>query len=244
SDLNIQTGGNLIVTAGKDTETEHDSAKRKGFLRSGSSSYDGYNETTVGSQLSASGDVNLDAGKAAAIVGSKVNADGSLNISGESVSIIGAQENHQSDSQRKDSGLFVGSGGGFISLYGKNEKQGAQSSTDNIGSTLSAGQDVNLTARATDLNIMGSSVSADRDINLSAARDVNVTPGAESASQSEQQKKSGFGLAVSVGNGGFSVGIGAQSTKDSKAQQSDTNAVSTLSAGRDLNVSAGNNINL
>ncbi|WP_246698669.1 MULTISPECIES: hemagglutinin repeat-containing protein [unclassified Rhizobium] len=244
ADLNVQTGGNLIVTAGKDTETEHDAARRKGFLRSGSSSYDGYNETTIGSQLSASGDVNLDAGKAAVIVGSKVNADGSLNVSGESVSIIGAQENHQSDSKRKDSGLFVGSGGGFISLYGKNEKQGQQSSTDNIGSTLSAGQDVNLTARTTDLNIMGSSVSADRDINLSAARDVNVTPGAESSSQSEQQKKSGFGLALSAGNGGFSIGIGAQSTKDSKAQQSDTNAVSTLAAGRDLNISAGNNVNL
>ncbi|SCB36375.1 Haemagluttinin repeat-containing protein [Rhizobium lusitanum] len=244
ADLNVQTGGNLIVTAGKDTETEHDSAKRKGFLRSGSSSYDGYNETTIGSQLSASGDVNLDAGKAAAIVGSKVNADGSLNVSGESVSIIGAQENHQSDSKRKDSGLFVGSGGGFISLYGKNEKQGQQSSTDNVGSQLTAGKDVNLTARATDLNIMGSSVNADRDINLSAARDVNVTPGAESSSQSEQQKKSGFGLALSAGNGGFSIGIGAQSTKDSKAQQSDTNAVSTLVAGRDLNISAGNNVNL
>ncbi|MBB3428189.1 filamentous hemagglutinin [Rhizobium sp. BK312] len=244
ADLKVQTDGNLIVTAGKDTETEHDSAKRKGFLRSGSSSYDGYNETTVGSQLSASGDVNLDAGKAAAIVGSKVNADGSLNISGESVSIIGAQENHESDSKRKDSGLFVGSGGGFISLYGKNEKQGQQSSTDNVGSELTAGKDVNLTARATDLNIMGSSVNADRDINLSAARDVNVTPGAESSSQSEQQKKSGFGLALSAGNGGFSIGIGAQSTKDSKAQQSDTNAVSTLAAGRDLNISAGNNVNL
>ncbi len=244
ADINIQTGGNLIVTAGKDTETEHDSAKRKGFLRSGSASYDGYNETTVGSQLSASGDVNLDAGKAAAIVGSKVNADGSLNISGESVSIIGAQENHQSDSQRKDSGLFVGSGGGFISLYGKNEKQGQQSSTDNIGSTLSAGQDVNLTARATDLNIMGSSVTADRDINLSATRDVNVTPGAESSSQAEQQKKSGFGLALSGGGGGFSIGIGVQSTKDSKAQQSDTNAISALSAGRDLNISAGHDVNL
>ncbi|GAJ97152.1 hypothetical protein RRH01S_46_00010, partial [Rhizobium rhizogenes NBRC 13257] len=244
SDLNIQTGGNLIVTAGKDTETEHDSAKRKGFLRSGSSSYDGYNETTVSSQLSASGDVNLDAGKAAVIAGSKVNADGSINVSGDSVAVIGAQEDHQSDSKRKDSGLFVGSGGGFISLYGKNEKQGQQFSTDNVGSSLSAGEDVNLTARKTDLNIMGSTVNADRDINLSAARDVNVTPGAESASQSEQQKKSGFGLAVSVGNGGFSVGIGAQSTKDSTAQQSDTNAVSTLSAGRDLNISAGNNINL
>ncbi len=244
SDLNIQTGGNLIVSAGKDTETEHDSAKSKGFLRSGTYSYDGYNETTAGSTLSASGDVDLDAGKAAVIAGSKVDADGSINVSGDSVAVIGAQEVHQSDSQRKDSGLFVGSGGGFISLYGKNEKQGAQASTDNVGSSLSAGEDVNLTARKTDLNIMGSSVTADRDINLSAARDVNVTPGAESASQSEQQKKSGFGLAFSAGNGGFSVGIGAQSTKDSKAQQSDTNAVSTLSAGRDLNVSAGNNINL
>ncbi|WP_269245861.1 hemagglutinin repeat-containing protein [Rhizobium sp. AG207R] len=244
ADLNVQTGGNLIVTAGKDTETEQDSAKRKGFLRSGSSSFDGYNETTVGSQLSASGDVNLDAGKAAAIVGSKVNADGSVNVSGESVSIIGAQENHQSDSQRKDSGLFVGSGGGFISLYGKNEKQGQQSSTGNVGSELTAGNDVNLTARTTDLNIMGSSVSADRDINLSAAGDVNVTPGAESLSQSEQQKKSGFGLAFSAGGGGFSIGIGAQSTKDSKAQQSDTNAVSTLAAGRDLNISAGHDVNL
>lgn len=100
------------------------------------------------------------------------------------------------------------------------------------------------TARATDLNIMGSSVNADRDINLSATRDVNVTPGAESTLQSEQQKKSGFGLAFSAGGGGFSIGIGAQSTKDSKAQQSDTNAVSTLAAGRDLNISAGHDVNL
>ncbi|WFU04559.1 hemagglutinin repeat-containing protein (plasmid) [Rhizobium sp. CB3171] len=244
SDLTVQTGGNLIVTAGKDTETESDRSKRKGFLRSGSSSYDAYNETTVGSQLSASGDVNLDAGKAAVIVGSKANADGSLNVSGESVSIIGAQENHKSDSQRKDSGLFVGSGGGFISLYGKNEKDGKQSSTDNVGSELSAGEDVNLTARKTNLNIMGSSVSADQDINLSAAQDVNVTPGAESSSESQTQKKSGFGLALSAGGGGFAIGIGAQSTKDSKAQQSDTNAMSTLTAGRDLNISAGHDVNL
>ncbi|WP_425516113.1 hemagglutinin repeat-containing protein [Rhizobium leucaenae] len=244
ADLNIQSDGNLVVTAGKDTETENDSAKRKGFLRNGSSSYDAYNETTVGSQLSASGDVNLDAGKAAIIAGSKVDADGSINVSGDTVAVIGAQENHQVDSQRKDSGLFVGSGGGFISLYGKNEKDGKQSSTNNVGSELSAGEDVNLTARKTNLNIMGSSVSADQDINLSAAQDVNVTPGAESSSESQTQKKSGFGLSFSADNGGFSIGIGAQKTKDETAQQSDTNAISTLTAGRDLNISAGNNVNL
>ncbi|WP_374189965.1 two-partner secretion domain-containing protein, partial [Rhizobium rhizogenes] len=244
ADLNIQAGGNLIVSSGKDTETEHDSSKTKGFLKRGSSSYDAYNETTIGSQLNASGDINLDAGAAAVIAGSKANADGSINVSGNSVSIIGAQEEHEVEEQRKKSGLGVGSGSGFLSIYGSQQNNGKQSSTLNSGSALSAGEDVNLTARQTDLNIMGSSVSADRDINLSAARDVNVTPGAESFSKSEQEKKSGFGLSFSAGNGGFSVGIGAQKSKDSSAQQSDTNAISALTAGRDLNVSAGNNITL
>ncbi|MBB3646726.1 adhesin HecA-like repeat protein, partial [Rhizobium sp. BK619] len=244
ADLNIKAGGNLIVTSGKDTETKHDSGKRSGFLSKGSSKYDAYNEEMVGSQLSASGDVNLDAGKAAVIAGSTVDADGSINVTADSVSVIGAQEAHEVERQSKKSGIGVGSGGGFLSIYGSHEKNGAQSSTFNVGSALSAGEDVNLTARKTDLNIMGSSVDAERDINLSAARDVNVTPGAESFSESKEDKKSGFGLSFSAGNGGFSVGIGAQTTKDGSAQQADTNAASALSAGRDLNISAGNNVNL
>ncbi|MGR9222741.1 hemagglutinin repeat-containing protein (plasmid) [Rhizobium leguminosarum] len=244
ADLNIKAGGNLIVTSGKDTSAKDDKGSRSGFLSKGSSNHKSYDETTVGSQLSASGDINLDAGKAAVIAGSKADADGSINVTADSVSIIGAQETHEHEEQRKKSGFGVGGGGGFISIYGSQQNKGAQASTLNVGSALSAGEDVNLTAKATDLNIMGSSVDAERDINLSAARDVNVTPGAESFSRSEEEKKSGFGLSFSAGNGGFSIGIGAQTSKDKSAQQSDTNAASMLSAGRDLNISAGNNINL
>ncbi|TAZ60313.1 filamentous hemagglutinin N-terminal domain-containing protein [Rhizobium leguminosarum] len=244
ADLNITAGGDLVIASGKDTSAKDDKGSRSGFLSKGSSSYKSYDETTVGSQLSASGDINLDAGKAAVIAGSKVDADGSINVAADNVSIIGAQETHELEEQRKKSGIGVGSGGGFISIYGSQQNKGAQASTLNVGSALSAGEDVNLTAQATDLNIMGSSVDAERDINLSAARDVNVTPGAESFSQSEEEKKSGFGLSFSAGNGGFSVGIGAQKTKDGSAQQSATNAASVLSAGRDLNISAGNNVNL
>ncbi|MCJ9696942.1 hemagglutinin repeat-containing protein, partial [Rhizobium sp. PRIMUS64] len=244
ADLNITTGGDLAIASGKDTSAKDDKGSRSGFLSKGSSSYKSYDETTVGSQLSATGDINLDAGKAAVIAGSNVDADGSINVAANSVSIIGAQEAHELEEQRKKSGFGVGGGGGFISIYGSQQNKGAQSSTLNVGSALSAGEDVNLTARATDLNIMGSSVDAERDINLSAKRDVNVTPGAEGFSQSEQEKKSGFGLSFSAGNGGISIGIGAQTSKDSSSQQSDTNAASTLSAGRDLNISAGNNVNL
>ncbi|PDT32871.1 hemagglutinin [Rhizobium sp. M10] len=244
ADLNITAGGNLVIASGKDTTAKDDKGSRSGFLSKGSSSHKSYDETTVASELGASGNINLSAGGAAVIAGSKADADGSINISGDSVSIVGAQETHELEEQRKKSGFGVGGGGGFISIYGSQQNKGAQASTLNVGSALSAGEDVNLTAKATDLNIMGSSVDAERDINLSAARDVNVTPGAESFSQSEQEKKSGFGLSFSAGNGGISIGIGAQTSKDSSAQQSDTNAASTLSAGRDLNISAGNNINL
>ncbi|MBY3366853.1 filamentous hemagglutinin N-terminal domain-containing protein [Rhizobium laguerreae] len=244
ADLNITTGGDLVIASGKDTSAKDDKGSRSGFLSKGSSSHKSYDETTVGSQLSATGDINLDAGKAAVIAGSKVDADGSINVAADSVSIIGAQETHELEEQHKKSGIGVGSGGGFISIYGSQQNKGAQASTLNVASALSAGEDVNLTARATDLNIMGSSVDADRDINLSAKRDVNVTPGAESFSQSEQEKKSGFGISFGSSGGGFSVGIGAQTSKDSSAQQSDTNATSMLSAGRDLNISAGNNLNL
>ncbi|MDF0696381.1 hemagglutinin repeat-containing protein [Rhizobium sp. MC63] len=244
ANLNITTGGDLVIASGKDTSAKDDKGSRSGFLSKGSSSHKSYDETTVASELGASGNINLNAGGAAVIAGSKANADGSISISGDSVSVIGAQETHELEEQRKKSGFGIGGGGGFISIYGSQQNKGAQASALNVGSALSAGEDVNLSAKATDLNIMGSSFDAERDINLSAARDVNVTPGAESFSQSEQEKKSGFGLSFSAGNGGISVGIGAQTSKDSSAQQSDTNAASTLSAGRDLNISAGNNLNL
>ncbi|MBB3644211.1 filamentous hemagglutinin [Rhizobium sp. BK619] len=244
ADLNITAGGDIVIASGKDTTAKDDKGSRSGFLSKGSSSHKSYDEATVASELGASGNINLSAGGAAVIAGSKADAGGSINISGDSVSIIGAQETHELEEQRKKSGFGIGGGGGFISIYGSQQNKGAQASTLNVGSALSAGEDVNLTAKATDLNIMGSSVDAERDINLSAARDVNVTPGAESFSQSEQEKKSGFGLSFSAGNGGISIGIGAQTSKDSSAQQSDTNAASTLSAGRDFNISAGNNLNL
>jgi len=244
ADLNIHSGGNLIVSSGKDVVDETINSKGKGFLSSRSWSYDAYDEATVASQLGASGNVTLDAGKNVVIAGSNVTADDSIAIAGDSVSIIGAQEAHELQTSQKISGLGAGSGGGFLSIWGSEQKSVKQSSTFNIGSQLSAGTDVTLTARDTDLNIIGSSVSADRDINLSATRDVNITPGAESFARSEEEKKSGFGISFSGGNGGFSVGIGAQKSTDKTEQGSNTNATSVLTAGHDLNISAGNNVNL
>ncbi|MBB3523966.1 hemagglutinin repeat-containing protein [Rhizobium sp. BK456] len=244
ANLNITTKGDLIIASGKDTSAKDDKGSRSGFLSKGSSSYKSYDETTVASELGASGNINLDAGGAAVIAGSQAYADGSISVKGDSVSVIGAAEQHELEITRKKSGFGVGGGGGFISIYGSQQNSGKQASELNVASVLSAGTDVALKSRDTDINILGSQIYADQNITLDAARDVNITPGAESASSEEKEKRSGFGISFGSSSGGFSVGIGLSSVSDATKQGSQTNAMATLSAGNDLTITAGRDANL
>ncbi|WP_409996201.1 hemagglutinin repeat-containing protein [Rhizobium leguminosarum] len=244
ANLNITTKGDLIIASGKDTSAKDDKGSRSGFLSKGSSSYKSYDETTVASELGASGNINLDAGKAAVIAGSQAYADGSISVEGDSISVIGAAEQHELEITRKKSGFGVGGGGGFISIYGSQQNSGKQASELNVASVLSAGTDVALKSRETDINILGSQIFADQSITLDAARDVNITPGAESASSEEKEKRSGFGLSFGSSSGGFSIGIGVSSVSDTTKQGSQTNAMAALSAGNDLTIKAGRDANL
>lgn len=244
ADLNIDAGGDLIIASGKDT-TETDASKSKsGLLSKKSDKSHNYDETTIASELGASGNVNLNAGDNVAISGSKVAAGENIAIEGDSVSIIGAQEAHDASSASKKSGLGAGSGGGFYSVWGKEEKSSKESIVANVGSELSAGNDVSIKARETDVNIVGSKVEAGNDIALDAARDVNILPGAESYASEEKEKRSGIGIQVSSGNGSASIGIGYGSSKTETRQGAETNATSSLSAGRDVIITAGRDANL
>ncbi|MGR9229514.1 hemagglutinin repeat-containing protein [Rhizobium leguminosarum] len=244
ADLNITAKGDLIIASGMDTSAKDDKGSRSGFLSKGSSSHKSYDETTVASELGASGNINLTADGAAVISGSKANADGSISVEGDSVSVIGAAEQHELEITRKKSGFGVGGGGGFISIYGSQQNSGKQASELNVASVLSAGTDVALKSRDTDVNILGSQIYATDNITLDAARDVNITPGAESASSEEKEKRSGFGISFGSSSGGFSVGIGMSSVSDTTKQGSQTNAMTTLSAGNDLTIKAGRDANL
>ncbi|KAA3497839.1 filamentous hemagglutinin N-terminal domain-containing protein, partial [Rhizobium rhizogenes] len=244
ADINVSAGGDLLIASGKNTAEFEQSSSAKGFLSKKSSTQYNYDEATVGSELSASGNIKLDAGGNAAIAGSNITAGDAISVTGDSVAIIGAEEQHALESSSRKSGLFAGSGGGFLSLWGKEQKEKRQSSSLNVGSGLSAGTDVTLTARENDVNVIGSSIAAGQDITLDSARDVNITPGAESASSQEKEKRSGFGIQVKSGNGSASIGIGYGKSVDQTSQSSETNAKSILFAGRDLTISAGRDANL
>ncbi|WP_309139273.1 hemagglutinin repeat-containing protein [Ensifer sp. ENS05] len=244
ADLSVSAGGDLVVKSGKDTYEKHAQSERKGFLSKTSASEDRQHETTVASELGASGNVTLNAGDDVAIAGSNIDAGQSVSIEGENVAILGAEEKHADAEQKKKSGLFAGSGDGFISLWGKEQKDSRKTWTENVGSAITSGEDVTVKAREGDVAVIGSAIEAERDIRLQAARDVNITPGAESFSSEEKEKRSGFGIAYSSGNGGASIGIGYGSKKDEVRQSAETNASSHLSAGGDVTISAGRDANL
>lgn len=244
ADLNINSGGDLIIASGKNIIDRSSSESKSSFLSKSSGKSHNLNETTIGTALGASGNVILNAERHVGIAGSTITAGENIAIEGDSVSVIGAQEQHDSSYSSKKSGFGVGSGGGFYSIYGKHEKSSSEDIVANVGSKLSAGNDVSIKARETDVNIVGSKVEAKNDITLNAARDVNILPGAESYASEEKEKRSGFGIQLKSGNGSASIGIGYGSSKDETRQGAETNAVSSLNAGRDVIITAGRDANL
>ncbi|ENN86025.1 filamentous hemagglutinin family outer membrane protein [Rhizobium freirei PRF 81] len=245
ADANIQAAGNVLIASGKDTKETTSDSKSSGFLSSSKTHTHTYDEDTVGSSISASGDVTVNSGGASVVSGSSIAAGGSLSLSGSAVTVMGAEEEHESDKQIKKSGIGVGSGGGFISIYGSHSKSITESSTDNVGSTLSAANgNITLNATKGDLNIIGSSATAvNGDVSGKAAGDINILPGHESDQSSKSDKRSGFGIQVSTNGGGASIGIGVGRFTDQVNQSAETNAVSTIKAGGDINLTAGNTFN-
>ncbi|NTI43366.1 hemagglutinin repeat-containing protein, partial [Rhizobium rhizogenes] len=117
ADVNLNAAnGNTIVAAGKDTDETTSDSKKSGFLSSSKTHTHSYDETNVGSSISATGNVNANAGGETVVSGSEIAAGGNLSLSGSTVTVMGAEEEHQSDKQTKKSGIGVGSGGGFISI--------------------------------------------------------------------------------------------------------------------------------
>jgi filamentous hemagglutinin len=235
--------GNIIVAAGKDTDESTSDSKKSGFLSSSKTHTHTYDETNVGSSISATGNVNANAGGETVVSGSEMAAGGNLSLSGSTVTVMGAEEEHESDKQTKKSGIGVGSGGGFISIYGSKDSKSSNSQTDNIGSTLTSGGTTTITSTQGDVNIFGSSSHSGDGTLISSARDVNIVPGAEEQSSSSQTKRSGFGINLSTGNGSASIGIGVGKSEEKRSKDANINAVSTLDSDGSITIAANRDIN-
>ncbi|WP_246744088.1 hemagglutinin repeat-containing protein, partial [Bartonella raoultii] len=89
--------------------------------------------------------------------------------------INGMTDHHKSHSETHETGFGVGSGKGFVSIYGSEGKTENEESFEHQGSSFN-GKNITITATKEDVNVVGSDFNAEENINVSAAHDVNVLP--------------------------------------------------------------------
>lgn len=200
--------------------------------------------TKVSSILGATGNIDLQAKKDDTITASHMIADQDITVAAENVTINGMTDHHSSHSEKSETGFGVGSGKGFVSIFGSESKTENEESFEHQGSSLN-GKNITITVTKEDVNVVGSNfIAASEDIKLSAAHDVNVSLGQNSRSTNSKEERSGFGFQFEKNSTGVSVGIGVGGAKDKGGQWETTNTPSNFHAGNDVQINAGNDVNL
>ncbi|WP_208432769.1 hemagglutinin repeat-containing protein, partial [Bartonella taylorii] len=243
ADITIHSGGNIVIKGAQEHYDQQQQSSESGFLHEKSSNSSQSHTTTVSSILGATGNIDLQAEKDSTITASHLLSGQNINVSAENVTIDGMTDHHKSHSEEHETGFGVGSGKGFVSIYGSEGKTENEESFEHQGSSLNADGNINITARTKDVNVVGSDFAGE-NINLSAAHDVNVSVGHDRHTSSSKEERSGFGIQFEKSSSGASVGVGIASAKDTGDQWETTSVQSHFKAGTDVQFNAGHDVNL
>ncbi|OML06030.1 adhesin [Yersinia pestis subsp. microtus bv. Talassica] len=192
-----------------------------------------YDETLLGSQLNATGDINLQTVNDITLSASAVQTDGALKLAaGGGVTLTPPTQQH--DEQRNHTGTKKR----LLSSTTTPSEEG-RSQTLAVGSMLSAGS---IDVSSQNIAVAGSSVVADKDIRLRAQENLTVSTAqqSESGSQLFEQKKSGL-----MSTGGIGVFIGTSRQKTTDQTQTVSHVGSTVgSLTGNVRLEAGNQLTL
>jgi filamentous hemagglutinin len=142
------------------------------------------------------------------------------------------------------------------SLVGLNLSYGSQSSkseqttnqSQSQGSNLTAGNNLNIHATGTDINVQGSQLQGGKDINLNAARDVNLlsAQNTQTVDGKNESHGSSVGVGVNFGQGknGLTLNASVNKGKGSESGNMLTHTETTLNAGNNLNITSGRDTTL
>lgn len=147
-----------------------------------------------------------------------------------------------------------------VSIGGGSSHSDSQSSSlSNDGSTLHAGGNVNLIATGSgakdesgfavdgDINARGTQISG-QNVTLNAARDINLQSAQNTNQQSSHNSSSGGSIGVGLGIGGqqngFTIELGANTSKGHANGQGMTNRDTQINASNTLSMTSGRDTNL
>ncbi|AXK56253.1 hemagglutinin repeat-containing protein [Pseudomonas protegens] len=244
----LDAARDLNVLSAKDETASFMSKKGKGsFGQSSSKQQESYHSTNIASVVEAGKDLTLNTSKKAdggmsinggrdvTVIGSQLKAGADLMVGATGdVAILSGVEEHGSYSKKTKSG-FLG-----LSKSGKSQ---LQTTATQVGSELSAGNDV-VVAAGNDIRLRASEATAGNDVELRAGLvkdtgDINLVSANDSAySRSEQYKKK-----VGLSSSGASVSF-ASAKESGRQAQSSTSVGSQVLAERDASLKAERDINV
>ncbi|OPB34873.1 filamentous hemagglutinin, partial [Bartonella taylorii] len=221
ADITIHSGGKITIKGIQEHYDQQEQSSESSFLHEESSNSSQSHSTTVSSILGATGNIITQSDKETTITASHMFANEGIHVTGENVTIDGMTDHHKSHSETHETGFGVGSGKGFVSVYGSESKTENEESFEHQGSSLN-GKNITITATKKDVNVVGSDFTAQENIHVSAVHDINVSPGHNRHSASSKEERTGFGFQFEKNPSGASVGVGVASAKDTGDQWENT----------------------
>ncbi|WP_455479878.1 two-partner secretion domain-containing protein [Bartonella sp. B23] len=244
ANISIVSGGNIIITGKQERFNQQKELSKSGFLRRQSSNQFQKQLTTLSSGFIAKGDIVMEAKEDTMISGSKLFAGQDITVTGAGVSIIGMEEHYNVQSEKRNSGLWVGANSSSLSLWGRK----AQTQTDKTGAhkvtSIVAGGTVNIIAEKSDLIVGSSDLTASRDLIFSAAHDISVIAGHKIHSMNFEEKHSDFGIHFKENRSNIPFSVGISSSMDKGHKEENFANQAGFAAGRDVQISAKHNAHL
>lgn len=152
----------------------------------------------------------------------------------------------QAKGTAKDNTNTIGISASLGSQSSKSTSHSEQDST--TGSTLNAGNSINITSTGSDITIAGSEVKAGKDVALDAARDVNLIASQDTQLTTGKNSSSGgsIGVGIGVGSGGagISVSANANSSKGHEKGNGTWQNETTVDAGNQVTIHSGRDTTL
>ena len=247
-DLSLNAKRDIVIASAQDEQSSTSYQKKKGSWGKSKTTQSADSSTTnVASEISAGHDlmvnvsqdqdgrISLNGGRDVTVVGSQLKAGNDLLVGAtRDVSVVSAQEQQDSAYSQKKKGSFG---------LNKSGNSRTSSSTTQVGSELSAGNDAVVIA-GTNVNLSASSIEAKRDAEVRAGLidkngDINLMDAANTSSSQSEKYKSKVGLSSS---GSFTSIASAKKSGQENTQSQSVGSV--VSGGRDTTLQAARDVNM
>ncbi|WP_147820172.1 hemagglutinin repeat-containing protein [Salidesulfovibrio onnuriiensis] len=243
-DLDMQATGEIIIASAEEEAFSHSQSSKSGMFSSKSETKRTSSTTQVGSDIESAGSVTATAKQDLNISASNIYGQEAVTLTSEegNVNIVAAQ-NESSSYEKKESkkvGLFASDG--RLDYARMKEKMESNDESDSIGSSVVSDKDITVTAQ-NDAVVVGSDLSAGGNIIINAGRDANVLSGRNEKKTKKFEKQAGLGIGFKFTEDEISVSSGLKATEKKEEFSGSYNAKSTLSAGEDVTITAGQNVN-